>query len=474
MTNTSLNDAFSGFSGDSERSDVAIVGAGVVGCAVARSFAIRGWSTVLIDRADDVLEGVSKGNSALLHSGFDEPLDSKELQMVQSGYAQYKRIHRRMNLPLDMAGALVVAWSEDDERKLPEILAHAKSTNTAATLLSRSALLAREPSLASHARAAISIPDEALIDPWSAPLGYVRQAMLHGAILLTGTQVTALERQPSHWKINTNRGPLAARLVINCAGLFGDAIEALAGFPPSFRIIPRKGQFLVYDKPASDLVTSIILPVPTDRTKGVLATRTVFGNLLVGPTAEDQEDRTRAACDADALRRLMSAGEAMLPGLKGQTITATYAGLRPASEHRDYVLRVDLEKGWITVGGIRSTGLSAALGLGEWAAEQGTQILGQSRAAPPDDALDWPVMPNLAEAGTRPYQAAGRSQIVCHCEWVTEAEITAALTTAPMAGTLGGLRRRTRVMMGRCQGFGCAAAVARLAPELFFAGQGDA
>jgi glycerol-3-phosphate dehydrogenase len=150
-------------------------------------------------------------------------------------------------------------------------------------------------------------------------------------------------------------------------------------------------------------------------------------------------------------------------------VSATFAGLRPATEHRDYALDVDRGQRWITVAGIRSTGLSAALGLGEWAADNGSAMLGEKRPEPPDDDLDWPVMPNLSETSQRAYELAGRSPIVCHCEWVTEAEVTGALA-APPPGTLGGLKRRTRVMMGRCQGFGCAAAVQRIAPELF-AGQ---
>ena len=206
--------------------------------------------------------------------------------------------------------------------------------------------------------------------------------------------------------------------------------------------------------------------MPTERTKGVLLTRTVFGNLLLGPTAEDQDDRIHAACEEAVLRRIIAEGEAMLPDLAGQTVTATFAALRPATEHRDYVLKVDAENGWITVGGIRSTGLSASLGIGEWVAGQGSAVLGEAREAPSDDDLDWPKMPAISEAAPRPYRQPERSPIVCHCEWVTENEVKAALAGPAPAGTLGGLKRRTRIAMGRCQGFGCSGALARLAPHL--------
>jgi glycerol-3-phosphate dehydrogenase len=446
--------------------DVAVIGAGVVGCAVARSFAIRGLRTVVLEKAADILEGASKGNSALLHTGFDEPAGSHELRLVKEGYAIYRRIHARMNLPFEETGAVVVAWDDEQRARLAGIAAHAEASGVEAELLDRASLHEREPQLAAGALGAVLIPREGIIDPWSAPLGYVRQALMHGAALMTEAEVRGLRRTGDVWRMDTARGEVAARLVVNAAGLFGDGVARLAGREPGFSIRPRKGQFVVYDKPAHELVRSIILRVPTERTKGVLLTRTVFGNLLLGPTAEDQDDRVHARTDEAVLRRIMAEGETMLPALARQEVTATFAGLRPATEHRDYQLADDGQHRFITVGGIRSTGLSASLGIGEWAAREGAMLLGAPLEAPPDDALDWPVLPNLAESRPRPHQQAGRTGMVCHCEWVTEAEVAAALDGPVPAATLGGLKRRTRVMMGRCQGFGCTGAIARLAPQL--------
>jgi glycerol-3-phosphate dehydrogenase len=447
--------------------DVAIVGAGVVGCAIARSFAIRGWSTLVLEKANDILEGASKGNSAILHNGYDEAPDSVERQMVRAGCDIYRRIHERMNLPLVETGAIVVAWTADEAARLKDIadLAHRNGIPDTAIICAEE-LREREPHLSPAAKGGLVVPGEAIVDPWSAPLAYVRQALMHGAQLATGAAVHAAARRPDGWRLVTAAGEFAAKLVVNAAGLFADHLEQLRGVPGGFTIRPRKGQFLVFDKPARHLVDSIILRVPTERTKGVLIVPTVFGNLLLGPTAEDQEDRTHAPCEERVLRKMFSDGVAMLPGLGDQTVTATYAGLRPATEHRDYVLSVDADARWITVAGIRSTGLSSALGVGEWAAENGSRLLGGPCPAPPDDDLDWPWMPGLSESLPRAYEEPGRSPIVCHCEWVTEAEIRAAAGGPVPAGTLGGLKRRTRAMMGRCQGFGCAAAVRSLAPAL--------
>jgi glycerol-3-phosphate dehydrogenase len=447
--------------------DVVVIGAGVVGCAIARSFAIRGWSTLVVEKAGDIIEGASKGNSALLHTGYDEPEGSEELRILTHGFNLYRQIHHRMNLPLVETGALVVAWNEDERRELDAICAHAhRNGTTDASVIDQATLRKHEPNLSPAAVGAVLIPGEAIIDPWSAPLGYITQAIMHGARLVTNAEVRRVSRRGDHWRVSTAAGEFAGRIVVNAAGLFGDRVEALRGVRPGFTVRPRKGQFVVYDKPASSLVNAIILKVPTPRTKGVLLARTVFGNLLLGPTAEDQEDRIHATVDSAVLERIMAEGTIMLPALAGQTVTATFAGLRPATEHRDYVLKVDGEAGWITVGGIRSTGLSASLGLGEWAAEQGGKLLGDERPAPADDDLDWPQMPNLSAYAERPYQREGRSAMACHCEWVTEQELASALLGPVPAGTLGGLKRRTRVMLGRCQGFGCSGAVCRVAPHL--------
>ncbi len=249
-------------------------------------------------------------------------------------------------------------------------------------------------------------------------------------------------------------------LVINCAGLWGDYLDRSLLGRTDFTIRPRKGQFAVFDKAAAPYLRSILLPVPTERTKGVVLARTIFGNLLVGPTAEEQADREHPSTDGPTLARLVEHAARLVPALAGMPVTAAYAGLRPASEHKDYQIRAHAERRWITVGGIRSTGLTGALGIAGhvWSLYEG---LGPRHTAAP--APVWPRMPNIAEHLSRDFQQPGYGEIVCHCELVTKREIEAALTGPLPAGDLGGLKRRTRAMMGRCQGFYCSAHVCAIA-----------
>lgn len=440
--------------------DVTVIGAGVVGCAVTRALALAGARVVLVEKAPDILDGASKANSAILHTGFDAPPGSLEQRCIAAGYAEYLAIREHLNLPLDRAGALVIAWTEEEEASLPILMDQARENGVAdVELLALGALQALEPNLGPGARAAFRVAREYLIDPWSAPHAYLSQALAHGAALIRSCTVTAGEFDGTTWHLATTRGALRSRLVINTAGLHGDRLDAALMGQTAFTIRPRKGQFVVYDKSAAPLARHILLPVPNKVTKGIVVCRTIWGNLLVGPTAEEQDDRDSATLVPDTLAALKRRGEDILPALKNHEITALYAGLRPATEHKDYQIRAHADRAMVTVGGIRSTGLSAALGIAAHVIGL-VREMGHDWPAPAN--IDWPRTPNISESAPRDWQSPGHGGIVCHCELVTRREVLAALDGPLAARSLAGLKRRTRVTMGRCQGFYCTAELARL------------
>lgn len=447
------------FPNQTDAYDVVVIGGGVVGCAMVRRFTLEGARVLLLEKSPDILSGASKGNSAILHTGFDAPTASLELQCMKDGYREYLDIRSKMSLPLLETGAMVVAWNEADLHKLQGIVQQAHDNGVAdVSLIDRQQVHALEPYLALNALGAARVPGEFLIDPWSAPLGYLLQALMHGAEVKFNTQVDGGRFDGQVWSLETTAGMIRGKTIINCAGLFGDVLEQKLLGQSSFSIHPRKGQFVVFDKAAARYLTNIILPVPNERTKGIVLTRTVYGNLLVGPTAEEQQDRIHAGLDSEVLQQLVDAAVERIPQLEGMPVTATYAALRPASDKKEYrVGRVE-GKNWITVGGIRSTGLTAALGIAKHVFS-----LYQERHVPlPATSLQWPALPNLAEHLPRDYQRPGYGEIICHCEMVTLREIENALASALPPGDLGGLKRRTRACMGRCQGFYCGARVAEL------------
>ena len=446
-----------------QRFDIAVIGGGVVGLAILRRLAIAGLKCVLLERGSDILSGASKGNSALLHTGFDAPAKSLELRCVKAGYAEYLRIRQKLNLPLIESSAIVVAWNEAELAGLPGLVEKAHKNGVKdVRAISQTELRLKEPKLANIALGGVFVPGEHIIDAWSAPLAYAHQALAHGAVILRNAEVTDGEFAHDAWTLASKQGKIRASVVINAAGNFGDLVELMARLSP-FTIKPRKGQFVVFDKPAFNLLRAIILPVPTARTKGVVLFRTAFGNLAIGPTAEDQDEREIATCDQDTLRWLRFRAIAMVPALANIDVSATYAGLRPASEHKDYVIEAVKGKNWITVGGIRSTGLTASLGIADYVSQLYDKNFG--RLPKKSSEQFWTPVPNLSEGRIRPYMKGG--QIVCHCEHVTRGEIETALEGPLPAGDMGGLKRRTRAMMGRCQGFYCSAHIAEIARGRF-------
>ena len=445
--------------------DIIIIGAGIVGCAMARQFTLEGASVLIIEKGLDILDGASKGNSAILHTGFDAPSGSVEQACIADSYQEYLQIRKKLKLPLLKTSALVTAWTEDQENLLGGILdkAHINGVDDA-ELITASTTLKKEPNLSNTVRAAIHIPREYVIDPWTAPTVYMLQAIENGATLQRNTQVLNGDFDGESWQIQTTQGSFKGNTIINCAGLYGDKVDSLLIKKTSFEIRPRKGQFIVYDKAASKLINAIILPVPNEITKGVVVCRTIFGNVLVGPTAEEQKSRDDASVNKKTLQALQQKGEEIVPALRNCPITATFAGIRPATEFKDYCIQHYKKEHYISVGGIRSTGLSAALGIAKRVFAD-YQSAGNAHKAP--DKIIYPSVLPLAETEQRDWQKPGNEGIVCHCEWVTQREIKTALSGDMPANSLAGLKRRTRVTMGRCQGFYCAARLAKLTEGAF-------
>ncbi len=449
--------------------DIAIIGAGAVGCAAARRLALAGCRVLVLEKGTDILSGASKANSAILHTGFDAPEGSLELNCMQAGYREYLGLRADFNLPLLETGAMVVAWNEAELSRLPQLAEIARRNGVADVVLLEAAdLRRREPNLDPSALGALLVPGEYVIDPWSPFLGYARQAIAAGAVFSFKEEVLRGAFDGARWTVETVKARWTARHIVNCAGLGGDLIEQRLLGDASFEIRPRKGQFAVYDKAASRLVDAIILPVPSETTKGVVLCRTAFGNVIIGPTAEEQQDRDRPTVERAELQKLLARAEAMLPGLKDIPVTAVYAGLRPATERKEYRIRHEPDRNWLTVGGIRSTGMTASLGLAQLVARL---ILGEDSV--PQDAPKPPVMPNLAEHLPRDWSTPGYGEILCHCEMVTDREVTAALASSPPPRDLAGLKRRTRCAMGRCQGFNCLGRLSELAGDRL-AGLGEA
>ncbi|MET8506978.1 FAD-dependent oxidoreductase [Streptomyces sp. NPDC004787] len=451
--------------------DVTVVGAGVVGCAIARELARHDLRVALVEAGGDIGEGSSKANTAILHTGFDAVPGSLEARLVREGGRLLAAYAEETGIPVEPVGALLVAWDERQLAELPRLAAKAvRNGHHGTRILSGAELGAREPHLGPGALGALHVPGESIVCPWSTPLAYATQAVRSGVDLHLNCRVERVRPggagEPH--RLVTRRGVLRTRFLVNACGLYADAFDALLG-RQDFTVTPRRGQLMVFDKFARPLVRHILLPVPGPLGKGVLVAPTVYGNVLLGPTAEDLDDKTATGSTAGGLAGLREQGRRILPALLDEEVTAVYAGLRAATGSEDYRCAAHPELRYVTVGGIRSTGLTASLALGRHAlgllADAGLE-LGPERPLAPVR------MPNLGEAFPRPYRDAALiardpayGTVVCHCERVTLGEIRDALASPVPPASLDGLRRRTRARAGRCQGFSCGATVRALFEE---------
>ncbi|WP_330461009.1 FAD-dependent oxidoreductase [Streptomyces sp. NBC_00820] len=450
--------------------DVAIVGAGVVGCAIARELARHPrLGVALIDAQDDVGQGTSKANTAILHTGFDASPGSLEARLVREGSRLLAAYATESGIPVEETGALLVAWDEEQLAALPRLAEKAeRNAYTDTRLLGAGELYAREPHLGPGALGALHVPGESIICPWTTTLAYATQAVRAGVDLHLNTHVTQASREADTHTLTTSRGTLRCRLLVNAAGLHADTLDRALGHD-DFTVTPRRGQLIVHDRLARPLVRHILLPVPTALGKGVLIAPTVHGNVLLGPTAEDLDDKGATDSTAEGLALLREKGARILPALRNQEVTAVYAGLRAATEHEDYRITAHPGQACVTVGGIRSTGLTASLAI---AAHVVALLTDTGLDAGPAQDLPPVRMPDLGETSPRPCRrpelvAADPEYgtLVCHCEHVSRGEIRDALTSTIPPRTLEGLRRRTRARAGRCQGFYCGAAVRQLFEE---------
>jgi glycerol-3-phosphate dehydrogenase len=446
----------------SNQFELAIIGAGVVGCAIAREFAKHDISIALIDAANDVGEVTSKANTAILHTGFDMVPNSLESRLVSQGYELLKAYAQEVNIAVEKLGGLLVAWNQIEEENLVALQEKAVANGYHhCEIITAEQLYKLEPNLGEGAVAALTVPGEWVIDPWSPIVAFATQAKLAGAQVLLNTKVESITPSAEQFLLTTNNGQLSCKYLINAAGLYSDEIDNKLGFN-DFKITPRRGELIVFDKLARSQINHIILPVPTKMGKGVLVSPTVFGNIMLGPTAENLEDKTATGTTPDGIAGLLERVKKIAPSLINEEITATYAGLRAASEHSDYQIKlhtVSNHSNYLTVGGIRSTGLTASMAIAIYAKQLLTQA---GMSLPSEKPLPKVWMNNLGEGNQRNYQSEERikaqplhGQIICHCERATTQEVLDLFATPLPPTTLAGIGRRSRAGLGRCQGFYC-------------------
>ncbi|HEX5396558.1 MAG TPA: FAD-dependent oxidoreductase [Candidatus Limnocylindria bacterium] len=425
-----------------ERVQAAVIGGGVVGSAVLRELAQQGIDALLLEAEPSLCEGTSKANSAIVHTGFDAKSGTAEATMLRRAAALWPALVDELGVPFLDVGALMLARQDGDLERLAERQAGATALGVETELLDAASTRNLAPYLAGDVRGSLSIPGESIVDPFWLTRRLAEAGIAAGGRVWTDARVTALEVLADGVRIALEDGrSVIADQVLNCAGLWSDAVAALAG-DSSFAITPRRGQFLISEETFG--VDRIVLPLPSKMGKGMLVTPIVFGGVLLGPTAEDIDDKTDRSTDAAARDAITAACAAMVPQVDEMVPIRQFAGLRAVSSTGDYILRPATSGDRLFhVAGIRSTGISASPAIAEHVVGQVVALRGWARrraAVPlPDATFD-------AEAGS----------VVCLCRSVSAAEIRATGGQPIPPATLDAAKRACGTTFGDCQGNLCA------------------
>ena len=449
--------------------DVAIIGCGVVGAAAAYELSHYPLHVAVLEAENDVADGTTKANSAILHAGYDPEPGTQMARLNVQGVALAKEICARLDVPYRQCGSLVLALSQAELPHLQKLYANGVANGVPGIrLLTAEETLAMEPQLAPTVAGALFAPSAAIVSPWEFALAMAEVAVRNGVELYRSTPVTNIEKIDGGWQLTTPNGSFAARYVVNAAGLNAQAIHEMAA-PHTFTLEPTRGEYYLLDKSEGNRVNHVIFQCPNENGKGVLVTPTVHGNLLVGPTAIDVDDKEATATTAAGLAEVREKSGLAVKDLPMRQTITSFAGLRAHEPRHDFFIG-EIAPGFVDCAAIESPGLSSAPAVGAMVAD----IVKNSLHLEDDPTFD-PTRKGILDPKTLSFEERAAlikekpayGQIICRCESVTEGEIIDAIHRVPGARSLDGVKRRTRAGMGRCQAGFCSPRVMEiLAREL--------
>lgn len=438
--------------------DVAVIGAGVVGAMVAREMTRHGLSVCILERDCDVSMGATRANSAIVHAGFDAKEGSLKARLNVRGSVMMERVAEELGVKYNRCGSLVVGFGDEDRRTLEQLRLRGERNGVEGLVLLEGDELRRvEPGIGDRVSCALLAPTGAIICPYELTIAAVGNAMDNGAELLCEFAVDKIEQLGEGFRVYAGERFVEARYVINCAGVYADRIAALVG-DESFKITPRRGEYLLLDRECGGVVSHTIFRCPSKMGKGVLVTPTVDGNLLLGPTAEDIEDKEDTSTTAPGLAKVRALASEQVSGIDFSKVITSFVGLRATGSTGDFIINSPL-RGFINCAGIESPGLSSAPAIAEYVVDMlrdmGEELCVSRAFNPRREPMHLFREMSTEEKRDFVSEHPEYGHIICRCELVTEGEILAALRTNPRPRDVDGVKRRTRATMGRCQGGFC-------------------
>ena len=439
--------------------DVVIIGCGVVGASAAYELARYKLRVAVLEAAADIAAGTTKANSAIIHAGYDPEPGTLMARLNVEGNRLTGEICEKLQVPFKRVGSLVVAFSPEQLPTLRTLYDRGcKNGVPGLRLLSGEEARAMEPGLSEKVCGALLAPSAGIIDPWGFAIAMAETAVRGGVELRRDCPVTGIEDTGAGFVLHTPAGDVAARFVLNAAGVDADRVHEMLE-PNDWHTLPSRGEYYLLDKSEHDRVSRVIFQCPGPEGKGVLVAPTIHGNLICGPNAEAVEDRLDLGNTAAGMAEVRAKASRSVPGIQWRQNIRNFAGLRANTTRSDFIIEESgAHPGFIDLAGIKSPGLSSAPAIAKMAARM---LAAGGLALEPDpdfvDKREHIVFKNLsAEEKNELIRKDPRyGRVVCRCETITEGEIVAALHSPIPPRSINGVKRRCNAGMGRCQGGFC-------------------
>ncbi len=459
------------FGGGNKMYDSVIIGGGVIGSAVARELSRYKGKFLLVERDSDVCTGTSKANSAIIHAGFDAENGSLMAKFNVKGNAMMDKVAKELDVPFKRNTAMVLCFEEENLPKLNELYERGvKNGVPDLRILTGDEAKEIEPNLNDSVCGALLAPTSGIVCPFELTLGFAENAADNGVEFSFGSGVKEIERNESSFTLTLENGKkIETKTVVNCAGVYSDDIHNMV-CEDKIEVKPRRGEYIICDKSVGNLVSATLFQLPTAYGKGILVSPTVHGNLLLGPTADDIDDKEGIDTTANGLSDVLKFAAKSVKALPNRQAITSFSGLRAHSPKHEFILGESSVSGFFDCATIESPGLSSSPAIGEYTANLVAEKLGAEKKDdfnPIRKGLKKPNEMSFEERAQLIKENPAYGNIICRCETVSEGEIVASINRTLGATTLDAVKRRTRAGMGRCQSGFCSPRVMEiLAREL--------
>ncbi len=434
--------------------DIIIIGAGIVGTMLAKDLSQFHCKVALLDKENDVANGATNANSAIIHTGYDPEDNTLKAKLNVEGARMYESLCKQLYCKYKTVGAFVVACGEEEEKHLDVLADRAIRRNIPFECLSGDQARDKEKNLAPSVTKALNFYTTAVIYPWQIAEACAEVAVNNGVDLLLNHEVIGIDTNQDCYIVHTNSGDLETKMIINASGIYADQIHKMVSKEIKYEMKPKRGEYYVLDNDIS-FVEHIIFPVPSKKGKGVLAVPTVYGNTLLGPNAELQEDTSTSR---DGLAYVKENIQKTMCNVPYQKVIRTFAGLRPSSTSKDFIIE-EVVPNFIDVASIESPGLASAPAIAKYVIDNFiSKKISLEKNTEATQTRKKPVVMcelNDAEKNEMIQKNPLYGKIICRCESISEQEIIDCIHKPVGARSVKGVKKRVRPGMGRCQGGFC-------------------